>query len=171
MKSQILTMTFPYRSAVTSVFLDIAAIAFVFFVPAMSHLTGIPIYLVEPMRIMVVLALLHSHRYNAWALAIILPAFSFFVSGHPYPIKMVIITAELLLNVFLFHLLIKKITPFAAMLTAIVASKVFYYLLKYVVVVAGMLQMDLFATPILIQMITALVFSGYAYLILHPAKK
>lgn len=166
MKNQTLVMPFPTRKILTAFLLDVAAIAFVFFVPAMSHLTGIPIYLAEPMRIMVILALLHTHRGNAWALALILPAFSYFVSGHPYPIKMAIITMELLINVALFQLLISKTKPFIAMAAAIVVSKLFYYLAKYLVVMAGLLQMELFATPILIQVATTLIFSLYAYIIL-----
>lgn len=171
MKSQTSYISFPYRNALISLLLDIAAITFVFFVPALSHLTGLPLYLVEPMRIMVVLALLHSHQYNAWALALILPAFSFFVSGHPYPIKMVLITAELILNVAFFQLLMRKLPPFVSMFTAIIGSKVIYYLFKYVVVSAGLLQIEMFATPIYIQLITALVFSGYAFMILKPANR
>lgn len=170
MKNQTFVMPFPTRSILTAFLLDLAAIAFVFFVPAMSHLTGIPIYLAEPMRIMVILALLHTHRGNAWALALILPAFSYFVSGHPYPVKMAIITMELLINVALFQFLIRKTKPFAAMAAAIVASKLFYYLVKYLVVMAGLLQMELFATPLLIQVVTTLIFSLYAFFILRKTK-
>lgn len=148
--------------AVRSLILDLIAIAFVFFVPALSHRTGFPIYLVEPMRIMVILALLHSHRLNAWALAVVLPAFSYFVSGHPLPLKMGLITLELLVNVCVFQWLSAKINPMAAMVIAITTSKIVYYLLKFGVVTAGWLQMELFATPIAIQVVTTLIFSGYA---------
>lgn len=159
-------MSLQSRNVLLTVLLDFIALAFVFFVPALSHITGVPLYLAEPMRVMVILALLHSHKFNAWALALILPTFSFFASGHPYPVKMAIMTAELLVNVALFRLLVTRTSPFASMLIAIVASKVFYYVLKYVFVSAGLLRMDLFSTPVLIQVVTTLVFSLYAFLVL-----
>lgn len=161
-------MMVAWRKVVVAALLDLLALVFVFFVPALSHHSGLPVYLIEPMRVMVILALLHSHRVNAWALAVILPAFSYFVSGHPLPVKMVIITLELLLNVGLFQLLRGRISPFFAMASAILVSKVFYYLVKYLVVSLGWLQMELFATPFTIQLITMLVFSGYAWLIFNP---
>jgi len=52
---------------------DVAALVFVGLVPAASHLFKFPVYLIEPMRVMLILALLYSSRWNAYALAIVLP--------------------------------------------------------------------------------------------------
>jgi hypothetical protein len=109
---------------------DSAALAFIGLAPAFAHFTSLPLYMIEPMRLMLVLALVHTNRTNAWVLAAVLPLFSYLVSGHPEPLKMLVITAELLANTGLFLLLIRRgIYPFAAMFMAIVVSKIFCYAL------------------------------------------
>jgi hypothetical protein len=107
---------------------DFAAIAFIGLAPAFAHFASIPVYMIEPMRLMLVLALVHTNRMNAWVLAAILPLFSYLVSGHPVPLKMIVITIELLANTGLFFLLVRRrVSPFFAMLFAISSSKVFCY--------------------------------------------
>ena len=94
---------------VKSALLDIFALVFVYFVPTLSHLAQLPLYLLEPMRIMLILAIAHTTRKNAYLLALTLPLFSFVISMHPSLVKSILITAELLLNVWLFYFLLKKI--------------------------------------------------------------
>ena len=89
---------------------DVLALAVICLVPAFSHMSGIPVYFIEPMRVMLVVAILASHRTNAYALAMILPLTSFLVSGHPEPVKMMIIMAELTLNTWLFYQLMNRIS-------------------------------------------------------------
>src|SRR6056297_3145024 len=86
---------------------DLAAIAFIYFIPAISHMLSIPLYLLEPMRIILILALVHTHKVNAYVLAATLPFFTFLVSGHPILPKAFLISAELVLNVFLFFTLLR----------------------------------------------------------------
>lgn len=114
--------------------IDGFALAFLLLMPAASHLTGVPFYFIEPMRIMLVVALIFTSRSNAYILALALPVFSFLVSGHPVPIKMMIIMAELLLNVWLF-IKIFQLTrkPFISMFSAIIGSKIFCYLTYWIV--------------------------------------
>lgn len=147
------------------ILLDILALVVVFFTPALSHLLSFPLYLIEPMRIMVILAVLHTHRVNALILAISLPIFSFAVSAHPVFLKMLLISAELSLNVWLFLLLKKYIRIFPAMALSILVSKTAYYLMKFTIVSFGILQMSIFSTSLWIQLITTLIFSGYAYFV------
>lgn len=56
---------------------------------------------------------------------------------------------------------------FGAMLISVLASKVFYYLAKYVFISAGLIDGELVTTPIWIQVAAALVFSAYAFVILR----
>ena len=91
-----------------SIVLDIFALAFIYFVPTISHLLNIPLYLIEPMRIMLILAIVHTSKKNAYIIALTLPLFSFLVSAHPNIFKVLLITAELVLNVWLFFELSKK---------------------------------------------------------------
>ena len=152
---------------VKSIVLDIFALAFIYFVPTLSHLLNVPLYLVEPMRIMLILAIAHTSKRNAYLIALTLPLFSFLVSAHPNIFKVLLITAELLLNVWLFYELAKRTNHFVAMLTSIVASKIFYYLLKFGLISFALLQSGLFSTPIYIQVITSVVFSGYLFFVLR----
>ncbi|MBN1990424.1 MAG: hypothetical protein JW783_13560 [Bacteroidales bacterium] len=149
---------------------DALAVAFIFLVPTISHMISLPLYLIEPMRLMVILALVHTNKRNAYVLALLLPLFSFAVSAHPVFPKMVLIAAELMLNVWLFNLISKTLINrvFPAMLLSIVLSKAFYYLVKFTLL-STLLQGDLVATPLYIQGITTVAFSIYAWLLLKKA--
>lgn len=146
---------------------DSAALAFIGLAPAFAHFASLPIYMIEPMRLMLVLALVHTNRMNAWVLAAILPLFSYLVSGHPEPLKMLVITAELLANTGMFLLLVRRgIFPFVSMFLAIAGSKVFCYSLymllfpwSFVVAEAqtGFLMIQ-GAVTILLASYTALIF-------------
>ena len=150
-----------------SIVIDILALAFIYFVPTISHLLNVPIYLVEPMRIMLILAIAHTNKKNAFLIALTLPLFSFLISSHPNIFKAVIMTMELVLNVWLFYELSKRTDQFVAMLSSILLSKVFYYLLKFGLISFAVLQSDLISTPIYLQVITSLVFSGYLFFIIR----
>lgn len=145
-----------------TVLIDFFALGFILLMPAVSHLTGFPVYFIEPMRIMLMVSIIFSSRYNAYALAIILPLFSFMVSGHPAPVKMVIIIAELFINVWLFLLLAgytKK--PFIAMALAILISKVFCYLLYWMVLSWSFVVEEASLVFILAQLILTIVLSSF----------
>ncbi len=142
--------------------LDIAGLAFIYFVPALSHMLSLPIYFIEPMRLFLILALVHTNKTNAYILALTLPLFSFAVSAHPVLPKMLLITGELVFNVFLFFLFMKYVkNTFASIFLAIVGSKMTYYLVKFILLQLVVLKGGLVSTPILIQVITTIVFSVY----------
>jgi hypothetical protein len=62
-----------YKTAI----LDVTALLIIYLTPAISHLFSFPVYLLEPMRIMLILAVVHTSRKNAYLLALTLPLFSF----------------------------------------------------------------------------------------------
>jgi hypothetical protein len=111
--------------------IDMALVTLMMFIPAISHLTGIPVYMVEPMRIMLVISLLLTPNRNAYFIAILLPLVSFLVSGHPFPAKMMIIIAELLFNVWLFLAMKRAAGTFFSMLLAIIISKLACYMMYW----------------------------------------
>lgn len=152
---------------VKSIVLDILALAFIYFVPTISHLLNIPLYLVEPMRIMLILALAHTSKKNAYLLALTLPLFSFLISSHPNIFKVLLITLELMLNVWLFYKLSTKVNNFIAIFSSIIISKVVYYLLKFGLISFAVLQTGLISTPLYLQLITTVVFSGYLFFVLR----
>jgi hypothetical protein len=128
---------------------DAAAVLFVFAVPALSHLTSVPFYLLDPMRMAVLGALLFSRNWkNALVLALALPLFSFAVSGHPVYPKFLLIAAELSVNVLLFAWLSRKMNAGIAAFVSILLSKVLYYGFKAAVLSAGLLQAELISTTI-----------------------
>jgi hypothetical protein len=153
-------------SSINTVITDIAALVFVGIIPAASHLFKIPIYFIEPMRVMLVLALLYSSRWNAYALAIVLPLFSFLVSGHPAPLKMMIIMAELLLNALLFLLFYKNTKKaFLSTFGSIVLSKVFCYAMYLVVFSMAFVKAEAETTFLIAQAILTLLLSSLVWFI------
>lgn len=156
--------TYLNRINIKSVLFDIFAVTFIYFVPALSHLLSLPVYLVEPMRLMLILALVHTTKQNAYIIAITLPLFSFLISGHPVLPKMALIAFELSLNVFLFHALLKYFKKaFLPVVFSIIGSKLVYYIIKYGLIQFAVLKSGLISTPIYIQLIMTLVFSAYLF--------
>ena len=162
---------------------DAVALLFVLVVPALSHLTAVPFYLLDPMRLAVLGALLASRsRVNGLVLAVALPLLSFGISGHPVFPKCLVIAAELSVNVLLFSWLVKAFTarlssrsgdgaaghltggaaPVRIGLAAFISillSKAFYYGLKALVLGAGLMQMELVSTALWVQLVVAVTIS------------
>lgn len=112
--------------------------------------------------------MVHGDKRNAFILAATLPLFSFAISAHPVFYKMLLISAELTLNVWLFYVLRERMrNNFTAMISAIVLSKAAYYLLKFIFISTALLGAGLFSTPIWIQVITTLLFGAYAFVALR----
>jgi len=156
------------RIPVSGILIDITALAFIYLVPTLSHLLSLPVYLVEPMRLMLVLALVHTNKRNSYILALSMPLFSFIISGHPVFAKMFLIGMELSLNVFLFYLLAPRMrNVFPAIFISILLSKAVYYLLKFALIRLAVMDTSLVATPLLIQLVMTVVFSSYLAIMLR----
>ena len=159
---------------------DAGALLLIYLVPTLSHLTAIPFYLLDPMRIAVLGALLCTRNWkNSLMLAITLPLFSAMIGAHPIFPKCLLIAAELSVNVLLFawfiSLIGKRQTTNSANANAaglrfgsaafvsILLSKLLYYGLKAMVLSAGLMQMELVSTAIWIQVLVAIALSaGFA---------
>ena len=147
----------------TSIF-DLIALLGIFLVPAISHLVSFPVYYLEPMRIMTILAIAHTSRINAYLIAFTLPVFSFLISAHPSLIKTSLITSEFLLNVWLFFFLSEKFTnKMFSMLISILLSKFFYYSIKFALLNNMIMSGNLISTPIYFQIIVLLILTGYIW--------
>ncbi|MCX6257204.1 MAG: hypothetical protein NTW49_04800 [Bacteroidia bacterium] len=156
------------KQSLTNTLYDLAALCLVYFVPAISHFLSVPLYLAEPMRILVILALFYTSSRNAYLLAFTLPIFSFVVSAHPVFLKTFLITIELSLNVWLFYILKKFLRkPYLTILVSILASKSIYYLLKFILISTLLLNSDLISTPLYIQASMTLVFCLYALIFVN----
>ncbi len=141
---------------------DILFLALIYLLPTLAHWSHAPLYRFEPMRIALLFTILFTgNRKNSYLMAVTIPLFSCFVGGHPVVIKALLMAAELLLNAFLFWKLsdLKCKAPIAA-LSSIVLSKAAYYSIKYLLIVAGTLEMSLISTSPWIQFLVALALSS-----------
>ena len=146
--------------------IDIVAVFFIYYLRDLSQFINYPLYLIDPMRMMVILAIAFTPRWNGWFLALLLPFFSYYMGSHPHLIKTSIMAAELLLNVWLFWFLYDKIKfSLLAILLSIMFSKAVYYLLKYICIQAAWLEGDLITTPLDTQVITTLAFSVFIFIV------
>ena len=141
-------------------------LAVVYFVPAISHATGYPLYLLEPMRFFLILSIALFDKRISYLLALTIPLFSFMVSGHPLFLKMIIISIELISNVYLYYLLFRVTkNAFAAAFLSILGAKTLYYGLKYLLIISALMATDMVATPLLMQLMTTILFSIIVFIV------
>lgn len=149
------------KGGTKTIILDFLALAVIFFLPAFSHLLNFPLYLLEPMRAMLILSIALTNKRNAYLIAVSLPFFSFFISAHPNIYKTVLIALELSANVWLFYLISDKLkNKFSAMFLSILLSKIGYYALKFAMIYFVLLNTELISTPIYLQAITMIAFAA-----------
>jgi hypothetical protein len=153
------------KNSLSGIIIDIVALAFIYFAPTLAHLFSFPVYMIEPMRLMLILSIVHSGKKNTLILALTLPLFSFIVTSHPVFLKMIIITCELVANTLLFYFFYRKLQPFWAMFLAIITSKILCYLLYLVFFPVSFVIAE--ADPLFlgVQMATTLIFSGYVFML------
>lgn len=140
---------------------DIMILVIIYFVPTLSHMLSFPLFVIDPMRISILGSYLFlRNRNNAYVMAMTLPLFSYLVAGHPIAIKNVIIAIELLTNIFILDLLIKRTNKiFIVTFTSILFSKVLYYILKGLVISFGLLNSTLVDTSSWTQLIVGIAIS------------
>ncbi len=159
----ILRVVTTHRRAIV---IDMLFVLAIVFLPSLSHLLAFPLYRLEPMRLLLILALPFAARGNSYLLALILPLVSLITSGHPLPAKALLMSAELLLNVWLFWWLAGRLGHrFGAMLGAIAGSKLCYYGAKLLLIRVAVLNPPLVGTSIWIQGLLALIFSLYIFIV------
>jgi len=147
-----------------SIIMDVTALIVIYLIPVLSHLIALPVYFVEPMRIMLILSLAHTTKRNTYFIALTLPLFSFLVSAHPSFIKSILMAFELGLNVSLFYFIAKKVSNnFITMFASIAISKMFFYGVKFILVGFALWSSNLVSIPILMQIVMTLIFSTYIY--------
>ena len=147
-----MTRTVTARPALRIALVDAAILTAVALAPGAAHALAFPLYLFEPMRIGLFAGLVLAGRANGLALAAAMPLLAFATSGHPVPPKLFLIQAELLANVWLFHLVLESARrrnwAFAAAAAAsVTAAKAFNYGLKFAMLKAGALDGALVSTP------------------------
>lgn len=142
----------------SAVLIDIALLAALYALPSLSHATALPLYMFEPMRIALIIALLFTTRANAFLIAFTLPMASFLLSGHPAPFKALLMGIELTILVASYGYLSQKlrVPAFAALAAAILVGKLAYYTMKFAALGAGLLSGSLVSTPLQTQLLLAI---------------
>lgn len=129
-----------------TVLLDALLCALAAAVPALSHAAALPLYHLDPMRLLVFAALLFSSRRNALVMAVWLPVLAMLTSGHPAFPKVVLIQGELAVNVVVFAWLWRRWGAVGAAVGSVVVSKAAYYGAKYALIRTALLDGELVAT-------------------------
>ena len=137
-------------------------------IPTLSHLTALPLYMLNPMLALLLAGILfsgkwkaESGKWNALILAVLMPAVSCLVVGMPTAPKMVCMMAELATVVGLFALLKSRWAVLPAVFVSIVAAKVVYYALKATVVYGLQFTVDgLIGTNLWVQMLAVMLWGG-----------
>jgi hypothetical protein len=161
------TITSDMGLVVRSILFDLLAVAFIFLLPAFSHLLAFPLYLLDPMRIALILSIVYTNRKNAYLIAFLLPVVSFIISSHPLLYKVMLISGELMVNAFLFYFLMNRTGKvFVSAIISIIASKALYYTAKFAIIYFAIEKAELVATPLYIQGIVAVVLSLFAAIFL-----
>ncbi|NOU18355.1 MAG: hypothetical protein HOO91_12435 [Bacteroidales bacterium] len=154
------------------VIFDFISIIVILFVPTVSHLTGFPFYIFEPMRLLVISYLIFSKNKNSYFLAILLPLFSFIFAGHPSLFKLPLVTIDLLLNVaFLNILLTKRFNIYFSIILSVIISKVVYYSLKAIFIYVGLLVNGLVETNIIYQIANLLILLGISFIYVKKSNR
>lgn len=156
------------------ILVDVLVFAFILIIPAISHLVPFPLYLIEPMRIALLMGyFLSRNTYNGFFLAISIPLFSTLITGHPVLLKSTLIAAELGVNIAFFYLLFYRMQwgVFSAIITSIVLSKVFYYGCKFIFLQNGWLKGSLISTGLESQAITLTIISVVLWLLFRNTFK
>lgn len=146
-----LSATFP-----KIILIDLVILGLALAIPALSHVLPVPLYYLDPMRIFVLSGYFFSRsNLNGYFLAIVIPLFSMWVTGHPVFIKSILIVLELSVNIYIFNYLSGKIKEklFFNVWFSILISKVIYYILKSIFIHFAFLEGKLISTPVFEQVI------------------
>lgn len=155
------------QSLMRTALIDILLLTTACLVPAISHLTALPLYQFNPMLLFLVLGMVMvNDRKNAYLLAVLLPLVSMLIVGMPAPAKALCMGVEYLTVVSLFALLGSKMGSnkkgtFLAMLAAMLGGKVVFYALKAMLLT----PVVLISTPVMMQVLVMVAFAGLVALI------
>lgn len=146
--------------------LDVTLIAAACFIPALSHLTALPLYHADPMRwLLLTGVLLAVDKHNGYVLAVALPVMACLLSGVPSPAKALIIALELSVNVALLQWLKGKMHILPAVLISIAGAKMVYYGVKFLILSPAVLVTTAWTTQLIVAAAMCVTYTiGYRLL-------
>lgn len=171
-------------SLVRTLLVDALLLVAACLVPALSHLTALPLYHLNPMLLVLLTGMvLVQDRKNALLLAVLLPLVSMMAVGMPTPLKAVCMMAELATVVLIsgkvcsnrFGAKLPAVTfpatvsrasswtlrlkTFGIMLLAILGGKAVYYLLKALIIAPAVLVSTAIFTQAAVAVVAAAAFA------------
>lgn len=136
-------------------------------IPAASHLFALPLYMLNPMLALLLVAILVGRDWrNALIMAVLMPAISCLLTGMPVATKMLCMMAELVTVASMFDWHHKRWAVLPAVLTAIMAGKLVYYGMKTIVIAPDVL----IGTNWVVQLLTIMLWGGLFALIYKKVK-
>lgn len=164
-----ITLTFPRPLTLLT---DVIVVVALYTSISYAHVFPFPLYMLDPMKLLVLVVVIFTGRRNTFFLAATLPLFSFLMTGHPIFPKFLVMSIELI--VFSAILFSEKLGIYgenARFFFAILLSKMIYYATKAILIGAGLLSSSLFTTPIKIQLFAILIlFMGFWLMKLQKMK-
>lgn len=160
------------KICIRTVIIDIVLISLLCMTPAVAHLVGISYHYFEPMRIALFMGLLLvDDRKNGYLLAAILPISTMILSGMPTPTICALMVLELMLNIYLFHL-VSSLTrsAFWGMFIGVIVSKVVYRLMKWSALSNEMFQASALIENWQLQLIMSVVLS-VGFVVIYKLKQ
>ncbi len=157
------------RKNTNIILIDILLLGALYLVPSFSHVTNLPLYKFEPMRVALLAALLFTNRSNTYFIAFTIPLASALISGHPVPLKAVLMGVEFSVLVASYGYLMRlaRIPATAALVAGIIMGKLVYYTLKFGSLSVGILDGQLISTPLQTQLILGLATASIFGLVAH----
>ena len=145
------------ESLVKVLLTDAVLLAVICLVPALSHVTAVALYQFNPMLLCLLAGMtLVNDRRNAFLLALLLPVVSMLLTGMPTPLKAICMVGELTTLVAIWGWAEKRMPALAAILVAMLSSKIVYYGLKALIIS----PVALVGTSLWLQTAMALAFAA-----------
>lgn len=140
--------------------LDLGLLAVMYTIPSVAHMVSFPIYMLDPMRILVFILISFTERKNVYLMALTIPLFSFITSGHPVYPKTALVAMELTLNAYFFYRL-QNVIPIITVngVISVLLSKITYYALKLLFIEFSLISGDLISTPLMYQLIPIIIIT------------
>ena len=128
-----------------------------------AHVLPFPLYQLDPMKILVLVTVMYSTRWNSVTIAAVLPVLSFLSTGHPIFPKFLIMSMELMIFSWVMSFLIQKQSgAVMTFISAILVSKLAYYAIKAGAIGFGVLNQQLVSTELWVQL-QAIILLGVIY--------
>lgn len=150
------TKTISYKYLIKLILTNIIFIALALIVPIISHITSLPFYLLEPMRLFSILIFLFFNKKNGYLYSLYIPIINFLATGHPPFFKAILISVEHTINLIIFNYFTesKRIGISLSLIFSIILSKIIYYLMKYLFIKFNLIDGILISSNITYQLLS-----------------